>query len=445
MDKIQARFVSLLPLLLFLGLFVGSGLYFSVKGVDFAFYQISPNVAILPAIVLAILIGKGPIKDHIHSFVKGVRDENIILMCLIYLLAGAFSEVTKGIGSVEATVNFGLAYLPKDFILVGIFLISSFLSTAMGTAMGTVATVTPIAVGIASQAELSCGYCVGAVVSGAMFGDNLSFISDTTIASVLTQGARLREKFILNAYFAFPAMILTVLIMLTIGKVNKEIIPQGYDLIKLLPYAIIIGLAMSGVNVLMVLMIGIFSAGLIGLWQHPSYELVALSKQIATGFTSMHEILILSLLTGGLSLLIHDHGGLTWLIQQIERGAHFFSRQRYSRRAGEISISAITSLADICTANNTVSIILTGSIVKDLSEKHKISPERAACLIDIFSCAFQGVLPYGAQLLLASSISGISPLALVPTVIYSPVLGTITLIGIILGWPKAYLSRINKQ
>jgi len=203
----KANPLALLPLLLFLAIFVGSGVYFSLQGIPNAFYQISPNVAILPAITLALILGSGKLSARMDSFLEGVRDPNIIIMCLIYLLAGAFATATQGIGSIDATVNWGLSILPTSFLLPGLFIIAAFMATAMGTSMGVIATVAPLALGLSSQTGLNCSWCMGAVVSGAMFGDNLSLISDTTIASVNTQGAKFKEKFILNATFAIPAMI----------------------------------------------------------------------------------------------------------------------------------------------------------------------------------------------------------------------------------------------
>tara|TARA_R110002095_G_scaffold70325_1_gene60009 strand:- start:2398 stop:3744 length:1347 start_codon:yes stop_codon:yes gene_type:complete len=428
--------LALLPLLLFLAIFVGSGLYFSLQGVPNAFYQISPNVAILPAITLALILGSGKLSARMDSFLEGVRDPNIIIMCLIYLLAGAFAATTKGIGSIDATVNWGLSILPTSLLLPGLFIIAAFMATAMGTSMGVIATVAPLALGISSQTGLNCSWCIGAVVSGAMFGDNLSLISDTTIASVNTQGAKFKEKFILNAVFAVPAMIVTILIFYLVSAPTGDFAIAPYDWIKIIPYLAILALALAGINVLVVLIIGIVIAGLVGLMTADAYSLVVFSKDIAGGFASMQEILILSLLVGGLSYLTNKQGGLEFLIHYIEKLALKFRHKKESPRIGEIGISAISSLADICTANNTVAIILSGGIAKKLAKKHGVSPERSACLIDIFTCAFQGLLPYSAQLLLASSITGLSPLAIMTHVIYSPLLAMSAVLGIIFKWPN---------
>lgn len=431
---------ALLPLGVFLLIFVGSGVYFSLKGTEYAFYQISPNVAILPAIGLALFLGQGTFSKRLDAFVEGVREPNIILMCLIYLLAGAFSVVTHSIGSVEATVNFCLSLVPPAFLLPGLFLVAALMATAMGTSMGVIATVGPLAVGVSCQAGLNCGWCMGAIISGAMFGDNLSLVSDTTIASVNTQGAKLREKTLLNGAFSIPAMILTTVLFYFVAHPQGEFQGGAYDWVKILPYLMILGLAFSGVNVLVVLSSGILCGGLLGLLGGNGYTLVMLAKDVAKGFESMQEIFILSLLIGGLSFLIHEQGGLDYLTHFIEKMALKRRKTSLGSRGGEASISILASIADICTSNNTVAIILSGPLAKKLAIKYAITPERSACLLDIFSCVFQGLLPYSAQLLLASSISGVSPLSLVPKVLYCPLLGGIAFLLIVLQWPKTSLK-----
>ena len=357
-------------------------------------------------------------------------------MCLIYLLAGGFAMVTKNIGSIDATVNWGLSLVPPTLLLPGIFIIAALMATAMGTSMGVIATMGPLAIGISTQAGLSSSWCIGAVLSGAMFGDNLSLISDTTIASVNTQGAKFKEKFLMNAAFALPAMVLTIVIFYLYSPLAQSFDSQDYNWIKIIPYGVILALALSGLNVIVVLALGILSAGIIGFITTNDYTLALLSQSIAQGFAAMQEILILSLLIGGLSYLTNKQGGLDFLIHGIENLALKVRNKKTSPRIGAISISAIASLADICTANNTVAIILSGNISKKLAQKHGVSPERSACLLDIFTCVFQGLLPYSAQILLASSIAGLSPLEIITHVIYCPLLGAVALIGIFLKWPR---------
>ena len=414
--------IALLPLLVFLLIFVGSGVYFSSQDVEYAFYQISPTVAILPAIILAFLLSKNKFTERLDNFLQGVRDPNIIIMCLIFLLAGGFSEVAKSIGSVEATVNWSLTIVSVDILLPSIFLLTAFMATAMGSSMGVIAAMGPLAMSLGQQAGLDSAWCMGAVVGGAMFGDNLSLVSDTTIASVNTQGANLKRKFLLNTIIAVPAMLITIVILYFVAEPSGDFVSHDYNFIKILPYIVILILALSGINVLVVLMVGIILAGTIGLGQIADYSLVTWAENIATGFASMQEILILSLLIGGLSFLSNKLGG-----------QHFKpSYKNISRRIGEIRIAVIASLADICTANNTVAIILAGDTARQLAKKHQVTPERSACIIDIFSCVFQGLLPYSAQLLLAGSIAGISPVLLLQKVIYCPILGVVALVFILL-------------
>ncbi len=427
---------ALIPLLLFLAIFVGSGLYYASQGVANAFYQVSATVAILPAIAIALCFGRGTTSSRFTNLIDGIRDPNIITMCLIYLLAGAFESVTKNIGSVTSTVNFGLSMIPPHLMLPGLFLIAALLATAMGTSMGVIATMGPIALGVADQASLSKVWAIGAVVSGSMFGDNLSLISDTTIASVKTQGAKFKEKFILNAYFAIPAMMITMVVLFMVAPTPGQDLNPSYDMVKIIPYALILALALMGINVLTVLAIGILSGYAIGVFTLDSYALPTFAGHITQGFTSMQEIFILSLLIGGLSHIMNKQGGLEFLIHGVESLALRLRNKATSTRIGEMSISVIGSLADFCTANNTVAIILSGDIAKRLAKKHKISPERSACLLDIFTCVFQGLLPYSAQILLASSLSGVSPLEIITHVVYCPILGLLAIMAIIMKWPK---------
>lgn len=436
--KLPSNPWALIPLLLFLGIFVGSGFYFTNLGINHAFYQIPATIAILPAIIIAILLGQQSASQRFKDFIDGVRDSNIITMCLIYLLAGAFESVTLATGSVTSTVNFGLTIIPPQFMLPGLFLISSVLATAMGTSMGVIATVGPIALGVAKESGLDPALAMGGTVSGAMFGDNLSLISDTTIASVKTQGARFKEKFILNGYFAVPAMVITIVILFFIGPTATQDLNPHFDLIKLIPYALIIVLALLGMNVLAVLTVGILSAFCIGALTLDSYSVTVFAADINKGFISMQDIFVLSLLIGGLSHVMNRQGGLEFLIHGVEKLALLVRNKTKSHRIGEMSISIIASLADICTANNTVAIILSGDISKRLAKKHGISPERSACLIDIFSCVFQGLLPYSAQILLAASLSGLSPLNVMTNVVYCPVLGAIAILAIMMKWPRKF-------
>lgn len=429
---------ALLPLFLFLLLFIGSGIYFSLQGTPFAFYQISPTVAILPAIILALGLGHGDFTTKLGNFIEGVRDNSIITMCMIYLLAGAYTEVLKGIGGVEATVNLTLSFLPIQVTLPGIFILSAFIATAMGTSMGTIAAMAPIAYGIAQATNLSIPLTMGTVVGGAMFGDNLSLISDTTIAAVQTQGGTLKEKFKINSLIALPAMLITLMILIGYGfqtPCQSCVKITELQWIVSTPYFFVLGLAISGVNVFLVLTLGILSAGIIGLSFTDNYNFVTYAKSIYQGYGSMQEILVLSLLIGGLSHLTKAQGGLRFLVNLASRLVHRFSKKR-PETVAEAAIATIVSTCDICTANNTIAIILAGETTRELARKYNLNPARVATLVDLFSCVFQGILPYSAQILLAGSIAGLSPLAIIPYVYYCYVLGIAGVLAILLQKPR---------
>jgi len=428
-DIIQPRGQALIPLLLFLIIFIGSGVYYSIQDHPFAFYQISPVMAIIPAILWAFMNRAQTFTGHMTDFLKGVRDENIIVMCLIYLLAGSFATLTQHIGSIEATVNLGLQLIPPALLLPGLFTIASFIATAMGTSMGTIATMAPLALSFSTQTGLSCPLCIGAVVGGAMFGDNVSLVSDTTIASVSTQGANAKQKFLLNLKIALPAMVVTIIIYLVHTTPNEALITTPINYILILPYLIILVLSLIGFNVFAVLLWGIASAIILGLMYIPDFTMATASQDILKGCGSMQEILVLSLLIGGLSFLMHKQGGLEWIMVRLQ--AYGQNRvQGITKRGGQLILCILISIADFCTANNTVAIILAGPLAKRLQQQAGLTPERTACVIDIFSCVFQGLLPYSAQVLLASSIAGLSPLTLIQYIYYCPLLGLATLCAI---------------
>ncbi len=427
---------ALLPLLLFLALFIGTGAILSARGQAMAFYQLSAAVAILPAIALALAMGKGKLENKISIFLSGVGDMNIVTMCIIYLLAGGFASVAKAIGGVDATVNLGLAFIPPQLILPGLFAIAAFVATAMGTSMGTIAAIAPIAAGVGQQTDISSAMLMGTVVGGAMFGDNLSMISDTTIAATRTQGCAMSDKFKMNVRIVLPAAIGTTLLLGVLGTSGGVTHAGDWEFIRVIPYLVILGLAIAGVNVFVVLATGIVLAGSVGLAAIPDYSLLQFSKDIFTGFTGMHEILVLSMFVGGLGELIRFNGGLQWLLERVNSMALKAGRGN-KRRSGEFGIAALVSLADACTANNTVAIILTGRLAKEIATDTGVDPRRSASLLDIFSCIIQGLTPYAAQVLLAGSIAGISPVAVAANNWYCLILAGISVIAIITGWPRA--------
>lgn len=423
-----ASFVALLPLFVFLSLFIGAGVYFQSQGVDFAFYQLPSVIAIMPAIILALVLSKQKLNQAIDTFIGGIGHSNIIAMCLIYLLAGGFAAVAKATGGVDATVALGLSLIPSNLLLPGFFVIAAFIATAMGTSMGTIAAVAPIALGVADQAQIDYALMAGAVMSGALFGDNLSIISDTTIAATRTQGCDMKDKFRENLIFAIPASLLTFVAFVIAGQGQADLAAQEIDFIKVIPYLTILVLAVAGLNVFVVLTLGILLAGATGLLTM-DYGVIQFGKDIYAGFSNMQEIFILSMLVGGLAALMQQQGGLAFVSKQIEKLITRFSKAQgeASCRAAELGMAGIVAVTNSCVANNTVSIVVTGDIAKDLAEKHGVTPKRAASVLDIFACIIQGLIPYGAQALLIASTFSITPLAAVSHAWYCMILAAVAI------------------
>lgn len=439
-NNVKSRGVALLPLVLFLILFIGTGSALTYNGVDMAFYQLSATVAILPAIALALMLGREKLEKKISIFLYGVGDINIVTMCMIYLLAGAFAAVAKSIGGVDATVNMGLAFIPARLILPGLFMISAFVSTAMGTSMGTIAAIAPIAAGVADQTGMGAGVLMGAVLGGAMFGDNLSMISDTTIAATRTQGCDMSDKFKMNFKIALPAALVTAVLLFFSGGVGAASAPGGWEFIKVVPYLVILALAVLGVNVFVVLSAGIVLTGAVGLYSLPDFTLLTFSQSIYNGFAGMNEILVLSMLIGGLGELIRFHGGLQWLLEKVNLMSRRLSRGN-KRISGEFGIASLVALADACTANNTVAIILSGGLAKEIAKDNDVDPRRSASLLDVFSCIVQGLVPYAAQVLLAGSVAGLSPVTIAANNWYCIILAVMSVFAIMTGWPKAAAKK----
>ncbi|TKF80311.1 Na+/H+ antiporter NhaC family protein [Vibrio kanaloae] len=408
--------VALIPLIVFLALFIGVGTYLSLQGVDFAFYQLPAPIAALPAVMLALLLSKDKLNRAIEQFLGGVGHKDIIAMCMIYLLAGAFAAVAKASGGVDATVNLGLSAIPTSMILPGIFLISAFIATAMGTSMGTIAAVAPVALGIADSAGMSIPLTAGVVLSGAMFGDNLSIISDTTIAATRSQGCEMRDKFKENIRIALPAALIAIVIF-AFNSMATQVPETGpIEWLKVLPYITILILAVSGMNVFVVLTIGILLAGGVSLGSVENYGMTDYAQDIYAGFGNMQEIFLLSMLIGGLSELMRRQGGLAFLTNLVSGVIRAFGSSHSKQangRASELGIAGLVSMVNLCTANNTVAIIVSGSVARQLAEENNVSPRRSASLLDIFSCVIQGVLPYGAQVLLLGSVFNLSPLDII--------------------------------
>lgn len=424
---------ALLPLFMFVATFMGAGIYHHHAGTDYAFYQLPAPVAIIPAIILAFLIARTSLTKTLDQFTAGVGQPNIITMCLIYLLAGAFSSLAKATGGVDATLALGMTMLPEQTVLPGLFILTAFIATAMGTSMGTLAAMAPIGLGMTQTLGVDSALIAGILLSGAMFGDNLSIISDTSIAATRTQEASVRGKFLANARLALPAAFVLVVILSLQPVGSAALNPTDASPWLALPYVLVIVLAVIGVNVFVVLLCGILFCVLMGMWVS-DYSIGALGSDIYTGFTQMQEIFILSLLIGGLSELMRQQGGLSFVVQSITTlSARWVKRPEV---ASQLSIASLAAATNLCVANNTVAIIVCGDAVKAVAKQNQLSPARAACLLDISACILQGVLPYGAQMLLIGAAFGLSPLTIVPYVWYCFLLSGITLVSMLF-WPGA--------
>ncbi|CAK2485842.1 Na+/H+ antiporter NhaC family protein [Vibrio crassostreae] len=436
--------VALIPLIVFLALFIGVGTYLSLQGVDFAFYQLPAPIAALPAVMLALLLSKDKLNRAIEQFLSGVGHKDIIAMCMIYLLAGAFAAVAKASGGVDATVNLGLSAIPTSMILPGIFLISAFIATAMGTSMGTIAAVAPVALGIADSAGMSIPLTAGVVLSGAMFGDNLSIISDTTIAATRSQGCEMRDKFKENIRIALPAALIAIVIFAFNSTATQVPETGPIEWLKVLPYITILILAVSGMNVFVVLTIGILLAGGVSLGSVENYGLTDYAQDIYAGFGNMQEIFLLSMLIGGLSELMRRQGGLAFLTNLVSGLIRAFGSSHSKQangRASELGIAGLVSMVNMCTANNTVAIIVSGSVARQLAEENNVSPRRSASLLDIFSCVIQGVLPYGAQVLLLGSVFNLSPLEIVSNSYYCCALAIVAVVAVFIKHPARQVAQ----
>ena len=420
-------FLALTPLFLFLALFFGVGVINTLNGIERPFSQLEPVVAVLPALVLSILLGASSAKENMRTLVRGIGDETIITMAIIFLLAGAFATVMESIGGVEATVDLGLSFLPASFILPGLFVTSAFISLSMGTSMGTLAAVAPIAVGVSGSTELAASVTLGAVVGGAMFGDNLSIISDTTIAATRTQGCSMTDKFRANLWIAVPAAVITTALLFFMHTGEPSAAQGSINVMLVLPYLVVLGLAVAGLDVFVVLGAGIVLAGATGI-AATDYRLTPFAADIYAGFESMFSIMILAMFIGGMGELIRKQGGLAWLAQAIQRTTSALRLK--GRRAGEAGIGAMAALSDVLIANNKVAILLSGTVARDLSERYDIDAPRSASLLDIFSCVMQGVLPYGGQILLAASLAEMAPTALGGAIHYCWILLGVAILSI---------------
>ncbi len=417
-------FIALFPLILFFAL------YLCVSIVAGDFYKMPITVAFTIASIVSVAMCSGyPLAERVENFSRGASDKNIMLMVWIFILAGAFAQSAKAMGAVEATVNLTMYILPSSMLLVGIFVAACFISFSVGTSVGTIVALVPIAQVMAQRVGLDVSYLTAIIVGGAFFGDNLSFISDTTIAATQSQGCSMKDKFRANLRIVLPAAVVAVVIYAVQGgSVHYPADVETIEWIKVLPYLSVIALAIMGLNVMAVLVVGIVLSGVIGL-ATGGFTVWGYTEAMGHGIGSMGELIIITMLAGGLLELIRLKGGLEWLIERITRGVK-------DSRMAELSIAALVSVANLCTANNTVAIITTGKISRDISTRYGVDPRRAASILDTFSCFVQGLLPYGAQLLMASQLSGSSPMEIISSLYYPMLIGGFGIAVILLHKPS---------
>lgn len=414
--------VAISPLVVFLAVYLIS----SIIAGDF--YKVPVSSAFLLASIYAVIIAKGPLSQRLETFGRGAGHPNVMLMIWIFILAGAFAGTAKDIGSVDATVSATLALMPPKMLFAGLFLTACFISMSIGTSVGTIVALVPIGAGIAEQCGISLAHMTGIIVGGAFFGDNLSFISDTTIAATRAAGCEMRDKFRTNILIVLPAVLIVTAIYLFQGSELAVLPPHSeLSLVKLVPYLLVILLALLGTNVTVVLAIGIAACAAIG-FVSGSFGWVGWLESMGRGVAGMSDLIIVTLLAGGLLETIRQAGGLDWITSGISRMAN-------GPRGAQLSIAALVSLANVCTANNTIAIITTGGIARDIADRFGVDPRKTASLLDTFSCLVQGLLPYGAQLLMAAGLSGLAPAAIIPSLYYPMIMGCCALLAIVLNYP----------
>ena len=401
------------------------------------FYRISISVAFVVAAIYAVVVLRGisrSLQERVGVFSEGAADRNILYMIWIFILAGVFASSAKAMGAVDATVNFTLRFVPIEFLPAGIFIAACFVSISIGTSVGTIVALTPVVSGLAQQMGADTAQMVAIVVGGAFFGDNLSFISDTTIAATMSQGCNMKDKFRTNLLLVLPAALLSLGLYIFLGLSGGESVEVASvaEWYKTIPYLLVLICAIAGVDVLVVLVLGIVSTIIIGL-ACGSLTVVSFCESASEGVLSMGELIIITLMAGGLMNMVKRSGGFDFITRAI-------TNRISGKRGAESAIAGLTVLTDICTANNTIAIITVGPIARELSERYGVSPRKSASLMDTASCFAQGVLPYGAQLLMASGLAHISPLEIIPHLYYPMAIGAMVILSIIFQFP-----RINKN
>lgn len=417
---------ALMPLVVFLCL------YLVISLIVNDFYKVPITVAFMVASIYAVATTKGlSLNDRILQYSSGAANKNIMLMLWIFILAGAFAQSAKAMGAIDATVNLTLLLLPDNLLLAGIFLASCFISLSIGTSVGTIVALVPVAAGIAAKTDVNLAFMTALVIGGAFFGDNLSFISDTTIAATRTQGCVMRDKFRVNFMIAVPAALLVFIYYIIYGvHVESANEIQSIEWAKVIPYLIVLGTAIAGMNVTLVLLLGLLSTGVIGLI-YGSFDLFGWFASMGEGITGMGELIIITLMAGGMLELIRFNGGVDYIL-------HRLTQHVKNKRGAELSIAALVSLANFCTANNTIAIITVGPLANNIAEQFKVDKRKSASVLDIFSCVVQGIIPYGAQMLIAAELTQLSPISIIGYLYYPITLGIIALLSILFRYPKRY-------
>ncbi len=424
--SIRQGLFTLSPLIVFLLIYI---LASTLAG---DFYKIPLTVAFLISSIFAIaFVAKGRIRERIDTFSRGAGSSRMMLMLWIFILAGAFSETAKSIGAVDATVNLALNILPPKMILAAIFLATCIISISIGTSVGTIVALVPIAAGIAQQTGYDVGFLTAIVVGGAFFGDNLSFISDTTIAATNSLDCEMSDKFKVNSHIVMPAAVIILIVYFIIGQHHDATITtEKSDFVKIIPYIVVLIMAIAGTNVLAVLTLGVFLCCLIGVVSGEQTVFQSASS-MGDGMLSMSELIIITMIAGGLLEIIKQYGGIEFIIQRM--------RRRISgKRGAELSIAGLIALVNICTANNTVAIITVGDIARQIGKNYSVDKRKIASILDTVSCSVQGLLPYGAQVLMAAGLAGVGPDKIIPNLIYPMAIGIATIIAILVRYPKKY-------
>lgn len=418
--------LALSPLLVFILLYLVT----SIIARDF--YKVPITVAFMVSSIYAVIVSKGlPLKKRIDIFSSGAGTSQMMLMIWIFILAGAFANSAKVMGAIDATVNLSLMLLPANMLLAGLFLAACFISLSIGTSVGTIVALVPIAAGIADYTGMSLPMIVAVVVGGSFFGDNLSFISDTTIVATSTQECRLSDKFRVNSFIVMPVAALMLIIYLFMGidsQVENKI--GDIDFISVIPYLVVLITAILGMNVMAVLTIGLLLTGIIGLL-HGAFDFYGWMQAMGNGIMGMGELIIITIMAGGMLELIKYNGGIDYIINMMTRHVN-------SKRGAELSIAALVSLVNICTANNTVAILTVGGIAKKIGDRFGVDSRKCASILDTFSCMMQGIIPYGAQLLMAGGLAALNPISIIPYLYYPFLLGIMALLSILVRYPKKY-------